>query len=68
MIVHLLQSFADQAAIAVQNAQLYSQVSWEKQRLDAILDSSADGILILRPDRTIDRCNPAFCRLWGANK
>jgi PAS domain S-box-containing protein len=61
----LLQSFADQAAIAVQNAQLYSQIRQEKQRLDALLDSSADGILILLPDGTVDRCNPAFCRLWG---
>ncbi len=60
----LLQSFADQAAIAVQNAQLYTQVNREKQRLDAILDSSPDGILILRPDKTIERCNPAFKRLW----
>ncbi len=59
----LLQSFADQAAIAVKNAQLYSQVNREKQRLDAILDSTADGILILRPDHTIERCNPAFCRM-----
>jgi len=61
----LLQSFVDQAAIAVQNAQLYSQVSREKQRLDALLDSTADGILILFPDHTIERCNPAFCRLFG---
>jgi len=60
----LLQSFADQAAIAVQNAQLYSQVSREKQRMDALLDSAADGILIIRPDHSIERCNPAFCRLW----
>lgn len=61
----LLQSFADQAAIAVKNAQLYSQVTREKQRLDALLDSTADGILILLPDHTIERCNPALCRLWG---
>jgi PAS domain S-box-containing protein len=61
----LLQSFADQAAIAVKNAQLYSQINHEKQRLDALLDSSADGILILFPDGTIERCNPAFCRIWG---
>ncbi|KPL07613.1 hypothetical protein AMJ86_03825 [bacterium SM23_57] len=61
----LLQSFVDQAAIAVQNAQLYTQVSREKQRLDALLDSSADGILIIFPDHTIERCNPAFCRLMG---
>ncbi len=61
----LLQSFADQAAIAVFNAQLYSQVSYEKQRLDALLDSAADGILILNADHTIERCNTAFERLCG---
>jgi PAS domain S-box-containing protein len=61
----LLQSFADQAAVAVQNAQLYTQVSWEKERMDAMLDSVADGILILSPGHTIERCNPAFARQWG---
>ena len=61
----LLQSFADQAAVAVQNAQLYAQSRHEKQRLDAILDSVADGILILSPDHTIERANPAFSRLFG---
>ena len=61
----LLQSFADQAAIAVFNAQLYTEIRQEKKRLDALLDSAADGILILAPDRTIERCNPAFVNLWG---
>jgi len=56
----LLQSFADQAAIAVFNARLYGQVSYEKQRLDALLDSAADGILILNADHTIERCNIAL--------
>jgi PAS domain S-box-containing protein len=64
----LLQSFADQAAIAVFNAQLYSQVSYEKQRLDALLDSAADGILILNSDHTIERCNAAFERLYGQSR
>jgi len=61
----LLRSFADQAAIAVFNARLYGQVSYEKQRLDALLDSAADGILILNADHTIERSNPAFERLYG---
>ena len=61
----LLQSFADQAAIAVYNARLYGQVSYEKQRLDALLHSAADGILILREDHTIERCNLAFEKLFG---
>jgi len=61
----LLQSFADQAAIAVFNARLYGQVSYEKQRLDALLNSAADGILILQADHTIERCNLAFEKLFG---
>ncbi len=61
----LLQSFADQAAIAVFNAQLYGQVSYEKQRLDALLDSAADGILILDANLSVERCNAAFEKLYG---
>jgi K+-sensing histidine kinase KdpD len=59
----LLQSFADQAAIAVHNAQLYTQVFHEKRRMDALLDSAADGIFILRYDHTVEHCNPAFARM-----
>jgi K+-sensing histidine kinase KdpD len=59
----LLQSFANQAAIAVDNAQLYQQVSQEKQRMDALLDSAADGILIISPGHIITRSNPAFGRM-----
>jgi PAS domain S-box-containing protein len=64
----LLASFADQAAIAVYNAQLYQQVTQEKRRLDAILDSSADGILIMDPGHRIQRFNRALTRMtgWGA--
>src|SRR5512139_385397 len=61
----LLQSFADQAAIAVFNARLYGEVSYEKQRLDALLDSAADGILILNADLTIERVNDAFEGIYG---
>jgi signal transduction histidine kinase len=64
----LLQSFADQAAIAVYNARLYGQVNYEKQRLDALLDSAADGILILDADLTVERCNVAFERLLGTKR
>ena len=63
----LLQSFADQAAIAVNNAQLYAAVTHEKQRMDALLDSAADGILILAPNHIITRCNPAFARMVGTS-
>lgn len=61
----LLQSFADQAAIAVQNAKLYTQVSYEERRLVALIDSVADGILILSADRIVERCNRAMARMLG---
>jgi PAS domain S-box-containing protein len=61
----LLQSFADQAAIAVLNAQLYGQVTFEKQRLDALLESAADGILILDSNLNIERCNGAFEKMFA---
>jgi len=61
----LLQSFADKAAIAVFNARLYSQVILEKQRLDALIDGAADGIIILNADHSIERVNDAFERICG---
>ncbi len=61
----LLNSFANQAAIAVQNAQLYAQVNHEKERVNALLDSLADGVIILNADNLVERCNPAFTRLVG---
>ena len=61
----VLQSFADQAAIAVHNAQLYQQISHEKQRLDAIIEASADGVLILDSAQRISVFNRALERLSG---
>lgn len=64
----LLSSFANQAAIAVRNARLYAQVNHEMQRTEAMLDSAADGILILRADHAIERANTAFARIYGRSQ
>lgn len=61
----LLASFADQAAIAVQNARLYQQVTQEKARLDAIIEHSGDGVMILEPDRRITVFNRALTAMSG---
>lgn len=58
-----LQSFADQAAIAVNNAQLYGEINQEHQRLEAILNNSGDGVFILNPDLSFQRVNQAFERI-----
>lgn len=62
---NLLQSFADQAAIAVRNARLYQEVMAEKQRQDAILEQSADGIMILDKQLKISRFNPSLSYMTG---
>jgi PAS domain S-box-containing protein len=64
----VLASFADQAAIAVHNAQLYESVTQEKRRLDAILEYSADGVLILDSAHRIVVFNRALAQLsrWSA--
>jgi signal transduction histidine kinase len=61
----VLQSFADQAAIAVRNARLYEQVTAEKRRLDAIIENSANGVMILSPDRRVQVMNRALAALTG---
>jgi PAS domain S-box-containing protein len=61
----LLQSFADQAAIAVHNARLYEQMTTEKRRMDAILRHSADGIMILNPGLLVESINLAMARMTG---
>lgn len=62
---NLLQSFADQAAIAVKNARLYQEVIAEKQRLDAILEQNADGIMILDHQLMVVRFNPSLSHMTG---
>lgn len=61
----LLRSFAEQAAIAVKNARLYQQINQEKQRLDAIIQQSADGVMILDAALRITEFNRALSQMTG---
>ena len=61
----VLSSFANQAAIAIRNARLYREVVAEKSRLDAIIENSADGIMILDRDCRIQVFNRALSRMTG---
>lgn len=66
--LNTLQSFADQAAIAVHNAQLYGHINQERQRLEAIVNNSGDGVFILNADLTFQQANIAFERMTGWRK
>jgi PAS domain S-box-containing protein len=61
----VLRAFADQAAIAVSNARLYQSVLQDKQRLDAIIEQSADGVMILDERWRITTFNRAMELLTG---
>ncbi len=61
----VLRAFADQAAVAVHNASLYQQVSAERERLDAIIEHSGDGVMIVNPYRIIQTWNRSLANLTG---
>jgi PAS domain-containing protein len=52
-------------AIAVHNARLYQQVSAERERLNAIIEYSGDGVMIINPYRIIQTWNTALANLTG---
>ncbi len=59
----LLTIAAAQAAIAIENACLFSQVLSEKQHTDAIIQCMADGLLMLDRDGVVVSCNPALAMM-----
>ena len=60
----LFQAIASQAAIAIENAQLYQVLLHEQQRLTAVLQSAADAILMFDADGCLSMLNPAAEKLF----
>jgi PAS domain S-box-containing protein len=61
----LFAAIAAQAAIAIDNARLFRRVAEARDRLQAVLDSTRDGILLLDKDGGILLANPAVERYTG---
>jgi len=64
----VLSAFADQVAISLQNARLASQLAEERYKVESILESSADGIMTIDPERRILSFNASMERLTGWKK
>jgi hypothetical protein len=61
----LLNMFAPQAAIAIENARLYSSAQRQKQYFEDLVLNNPVAIVTLDPDHTVATCNPAFEALYG---
>jgi diguanylate cyclase (GGDEF)-like protein/PAS domain S-box-containing protein len=63
--INLMQLFADQTSIMIENARLYASVIREKNFRKAIEESVMSGISIVDLDGRIVYTNPGFCRMVG---
>lgn len=59
-----VQAFAEQAATAIKNAQLYAVLDQERARLEAILNATGEGILYTEDGR-IKYANQSFLQMTG---
>ncbi len=60
-----LNLFAPQAAIAIENARLFTTADRQKQLFEAVVELSPSAIVTLDMKGDIIQCNPAFERLFG---
>jgi PAS domain S-box-containing protein len=63
--VELLSSFAHQASVAIERAELFATVLRDKKESEAIIRNTADGIAIIDHQQQVVDLNPALERLVG---
>jgi signal transduction histidine kinase len=63
--VQIVSALANQAAVAISNARLFAEIAENRDQLQAILDSSDDGLLIFDPDSRIVMINPCLETMWN---
>ncbi len=63
--LRLLNLFAPQAAIAIENARLYTEARRQRQYFEAVVQNSPVAIVTLDLEGHISSLNPAFERLFG---
>lgn len=61
----LATSLAAQAAIAIDNAQLFGALQAREERMRAVVDTAVEGIITINEHGIIDTYNAAAARLFG---
>ncbi len=67
MEFRIAQSFAEQAALAIQNSQLFEEIKTRKEYLETILESSHDLIFTVKKDGTFGYANKRLKEIFGYN-
>ena len=63
--LRLINLFAPQAAIAIENARLFSEAQHQRQYFEELVKNSPVAIVALDNDHNIVSCNPAFEKMFG---
>ncbi len=63
--VQIVSALANQAAVAISNARLFSEIAESRDQLQAILDSADDGQLIFEPSSRVVMVNPCLETMWN---
>ncbi len=63
--VRVLETVADQLAVALRNARLYDALRASEATARALLNGLTDAVLLLGPERTVLAVNQALLRLMG---
>ncbi|HVO34555.1 MAG TPA: GAF domain-containing protein, partial [Gemmatimonadales bacterium] len=63
--LRLINLFAPQAAIAIENARLYSEAQHQRHYFEELVKNSPVAIVALDNDHNIVSCNPAFEKMFG---
>ncbi|MDX1674399.1 MAG: GAF domain-containing protein [Longimicrobiales bacterium] len=63
--LRLLNLFAPQAAVAIENARLYTEAQRQRRYFEAVVQNSPVAIVTLDLDGHVVELNPAFERLFG---
>jgi hypothetical protein len=61
----LVTLFGQQAAVALENARLFTAARREREYFEVLVSNSPVAIVVLNPDHRILSCNPAFEQLYG---
>lgn len=64
----LAEDLAGRAALAVDNARLHRELSYQRSLLQAQAEASMDGMLVVSPDGRMVSYNRRFVEMWGLSE